>query len=209
MPGTYLLSDAVTEICAKQKDYDEKRYGANDDKEYYRAKKLFWEAVNMLICPSDQLKTDYPSFYDFAVNLPGQHIHGLLTISDEPIVDGKIELMGLGPTAEISFMKLIQYINKPGKTGNQRYMRNVSMEKIGNMAAESIVPDNILYTAIQGTDIMFYPTTADDIITVTYIKTPNNDLNTTESLLEIFSMPFVLKAVELASQLLEYERTRK
>lgn len=213
MAASYLLSAAVTEICAKQKDYNEQRYGVNDSKGYDRAQILFWEAVNTLICPTDQLKTDYPEFYNFTVNLPGHHIHGLIITVDEAIEDGEIDLMDL-----TDFMKLVKYINAPNIspdrtgptiTGNKLYLRKISMEKISNMGTKIIVPDNILYVAEEDTLLKFYPLTADDNIRITYIKTPDNNMDTDQSLLEYFSMSFIVKAVALASQLLEYERTRK
>lgn len=210
MAVAYLLSTAITEICAKQKDYDEQRYGANDSKAYGRAQKLFWEAVNMLISPTPQLQTDYPEFYNFALGVMENHIFGLIASADTAIASGIITLTSLA-----DFMKILVrngkwvYYNTIGATGNEKYLRRVPVEKIASMAKASIVPDNTLYVAEVGNILKFFPTADTGKITVEYIKTPDNSLATSASLLTLFSMPFILKAVQLASQLLEYERMRK
>ncbi len=204
MAATYLLSTAITEICAKQKDYAEQRYGANDPKTYKRAQKLFWEAVLMLISPSSELKTNYPNFYNFALTMGNNHIFGLITKADTAIASGILTL-----TALAGFMKLIKYYNTIGGTGNKKYLRKVPIEKISSMAQAEIIPDNILYVAETGNILNFYPAAETDKITVEYIKTPDNELAAATSLLTLFSMAFIVKAVELASQILEYERTRK
>jgi len=204
MAATYTLANAVTEICAKQKDYAEQRFGANDTKTYYRARKLFWEAVNMIIEP-DQLKASFPSLYDYAINLPENDIYGLIGIATRSIdSSGEVDLADL-----TQFMKLIEWNNNPGTTGNAKYIRKIPMSKIGNMGTKTVVPDDVLYAAEEKTILRFYPTDSDDQIRVKYIKTPDNNTETTTSLLLTFTMTFILKAVDLASNLLEKERTRR
>ena len=204
MSATYTLANAVTEICHKVGDHDELLYGAYEPNGYNRAKKLFWEAVNMIIEP-DQLKASFPSLYDYAINLPENDIYGLIGIATRSIdSSGEVDLADL-----TQFMKLIEWNNNPGTTGNAKYIRKIPMSKIGNMGTKTVVPDDVLYAAEEKTILRFYPTDSDDRLRVKYIKTPDNNTETTTSLLLTVTTTFILKAVDLASNLLEKERTRK
>jgi hypothetical protein len=200
MAAAYTLANAVTQICAKVKDYDERRYGVNDSKSYFRAKHLFWEAVNKLISPTEEMKRAYPDLYAYAVNLDPKDIFGLVKSTTEAFASGKITLTDI-----TGFMKLLRYFNYKTTSGIAKKVRYVSPEKFNGMAGAEIYPDNTIYITEFGNVLYVTPEAETGKLTIAYIETPDNQLATATSLLATFSLSFITNAVKLAGILLKEE----
>ena len=200
MALSYTLAEAVTEICAKVKDYGEVRYGANDPKSYFRAKKLFWEAVLMLTKPNKAMEIQFPQFYEFAQNVSREDLHGLIATETKAFASGIITL-----TTLTNFMEFIEFNNYTGEHNITKNIRIVSPKKFNGMAKTAMYPPNTVYITRIGNIIKVTPSSETGSLDITYIKTPDNSLATTTSMLTLFSLSFATMASRLAAELLKIE----
>ncbi len=190
------LSDIIDEIANKLKDYDHTRY-----REYDREESAFWEAVANILEPSAEIKNKYPNFYNFASNMDAEiHAHGLIQHHTKEITANAntgVSLKFLIP----DIFKVIMYYGD-GKA----HIQEASFDKIMELSENTeCIPPNTCYMNIGGLDLRAISSINTDIY-IKYIEYPDRtDYTDSDDMEEVFSLPFIYKAIDLAVLFLKAE----
>lgn len=225
----FKMSLAVQKICEKVGDTEYKTYCTNISTSGYdgRAKSAFWESVFDIISDMYKDKTnigDPEGKEASATNIFSQEdIKGLIVVEENISLSSATGKLKYAEDLTGELYKIIDIFPNPDNPDQlEKFLRKIDTAYFRGIKGQNLVPNDTLYWYIVGDGIMFYPKANIDAIknkvSVMYIKdidvsswdygaapNPNGD---EKDLTDLFSVAFIYKAIELASQKIESEKER-
>ena len=181
------------------------------------AKDIFWESVLaiMQIMYSKPIKAGEQT--DEVINIQSlftnDDVIGLITTAETSILaSGKISLTGL-----TQYYKLIDiYPNPEGTTPLPLCVKKIDVDYFKGVMIADFVDDNTIFWYDTGSSVTFYPkeqvTTIENYkVDVVYVKQPllsawDGTSGDAKDLCELFSLPFIFKAINMASAKINKEK---
>lgn len=221
----FTMAQAVKKICVKVGDADYETYCTDTGTSGYdgRAKDAFWESVFNII--SDMYKDkggkDTEGKDASETNMFSQEdVGGLVTIEENISLSNATGKLAYSDLTAILYKIMDIFPNPDNSNCLEMILKKIDISYFRGIKGQDFVPDDTLYWYPVGDGIMFYPKADIDgtknKVSVMFIKdidvsdwdygaTPSGD---DEHLTDFFSMAFIYKAIELASEKIETEKVQ-